>query len=696
MAVNENVYGLRENWTTPNSPQNWSETDSYRIDFFNEYYPKIKTGCPQGQTDGKLIDLLNAGTITRDTVIDSSPAWVYTYLEEPHAIGYMWAPASEFTFDNLYEEGTWVGDETHNNLTPIMFQVFRHTDNTTNSYLKGMDGWYAPATNPDLVEGVKRNQAKERFSPGVTVSEEEMADAIICADDTERFALTSAQVDPMYQEVYVQSTTNMYYVKDRDKLNSEAGYQFMYSINDFVGNNSSPVVNFCPKNFILETNITYGTVVVTGNSTSPQAVKRIVPRPDGLFSSETLPLADFTEELIQQRLDDIETFIDTYPETHGGADYPHDIYLAVFGMHCKVYNRDHGDTFTHNQSGDNVNTPIFNVLFNGGLRLDTMSEDEPPLVRYVYNQPYSGRWTYCNFPLLGDIGGGTSYDINILANYSRISYWEDHPDFTWWSSHISYIPFLLGVNLRQSFYERVGDSWSGYGYRVVPVVMYIYTAGDVSVIKEKAHEVTAQYGLFFCDKYDDIATKDTPRMWTDPDMMCGTFTEQDGIRITRGNFTSGLDNMEQPQFFMVNSEGDTWDPDVTFRTNNDYPQMTSWDLMEFDEPPLPVNDVPTTANNEYPMFPYWNITPIPVEPYPYPVFVTDNNYPDMYGWGLELIGAFAGLRNLNRTKIPLTTKSIGYNAYAGTSVKEVRIAEDCDYFDESFPPGCNIIKVPTS
>lgn len=88
--------------------------------------------------------------------------------------------------------------------------------------------------------------------------------------------------------------------------------------------------------------------------------------------------------------------------------------------------------------------------------------------------------------------------------------------------------------------------------------------------------------------------------------------------------------------------------------------------------------------------------PIPVEPYPYPVFVTDNNYPDMYGWGLELIGAFAGLRNLSRTKIPLTTKSIGYNAYAGTSVKEVRIAEDCDYFDESFPPGCNIIKVPTS
>lgn len=697
MAVNQNVYGRKENWTMPNSPQNWSESNVVVADFLETYYPKIRTGCPQGQTDGRFIDLLNAGVITRDTTIDSSPAWVYTTLPDIRAVSYNWAPAAEFTRENVIPFGTWVNAPNATGLTPIMFQVYRYTGNTTNSYLKGIDGWYVPS-NPDLMQSIKRNQAKERFGPGVTVSDEEMEDAIICADDTERFALTSAQVDPMYQEVYVQSTTNMYYVKNRDKLNSEAGYQFMYSLNDFIGKNNSPVTSFCPKNFVLEIMITYGIKCIPSNPTSESAFDRAASKPDGLFSSETIPLADFTPDLVEQRKAEITAFLVEYNTTHT-TEYPNDIILYVYGMHCRVYNRSSNDVFTYTRAGDSSNSPIFHTLFNGGIYLDAMDPvTEPPIINYVYDTYFTGTHAYCNFPLLGTIENGDDYDPNINANYAKSSNWDNHTDFVWWSNNPSYLPVTMGLPaaLNGCSYERVGDSLGGYGYRILPNVATLHGGEDVSVIKEIAHETAARYGLFFCDKYDDIATKDTPRMWTDPNMMCGTFTETDGYRITRGNFTSGLDNMEQPQFFMVNSEGDTWDPDVTFHTTNDYPQMLSWDLIEFDEPPLPVNDVPTTANGEYPMFPYWNITPIPVQPHPYPVFVTEQNYPDMLEWGLELIGAFAGLRNLNRTKIPLTTKSIGYNAYAGTSVKEVRIAEDCDYFDGSFPPGCNIIKVPTS
>ena len=683
MAVNENIYGNRADWTTPGSAQDWSGDNI----FLDQFYPKIKTGCPQGQTDGRLSNLLAANTISRDTTIDSSPAWVYTSIN-PQPIGYEWAAASSFTFDNLYKEGKWVGDTYHNDLTPVMFQVYRYTGDTSIGTLTGIDGWFAPSSNPDLVRSVKQNQAKMRFSPGPPDTEVDLEDAIICANDTERFALTQEQVDPMYQTVYVQDTTNMYYVKDRTKLNVSAGYQFMWSLNDYLGNNSSPITSFCPKNFILEINITYGTVVDGTEVSSPQSTRRIRARPDGLFSSETIPLADFTPELIQQRLDDIATYLHNYEDTHG-SEFPWSVYLVVFGMHCKVYNRSQRDSFTYTRSGSGANTPIFNVLFNGGIRLSTMAQYESPIVRYTYNQNSSGSLTYSNLPLLGDISGGTGSNINIGANYSRGSYWENHTDFTWWASNASYIPVLLGVNLQQCWYERVGDSIYGYGYRVVPNVFTISTAGDVSVIKEYAHERAAQYGLFFCDKYSALSASDTPRVWVDPDMMCGTFVEQDGIRITTGNFTSGLNNMNQPQFRMVDSEGNTWNPDTTFYTDNDYPQMTSWDMIEFDEAPLPVNDV-MTAQGNYPEYPYWQLVDMPSFPTPYSVFVAYGAYPHIPTWDEILIGAFAGVRNLGQVTIPQSVTSIGYTAFAKTAITSVTISQECEFYDESFPAGCEV------
>ena len=679
MAVNENVYGRREDWIDVGSPQNWSGDNT----FLNDFYPKFKTGCPQGQTDGRLSNLLDAGTITRDTTIDSSPAWVYTSLK-PQPIGFQWAAASEVTYNNVYEEGTWIGDTYHYNLTPIMFQVYRYTGRNDNSTFTGFDGWYAPET--ELAKKVKNIQATERFSPNVFVSAEEMEDAVIVADDTERFALTAEEAG-LGQTVFVQSTSIMYCVIDETKLSSDNGYQYMWNSKDFTGSNSSPIVSFCPKNFVLSLYITYGTVVENGGSL-PQEYRRIVTRPNDLFTSETIPLANFTEELIQQRLDDIESFLANYRESQG-TEYPHHIYLVVFGMHCKVYSRDSGDTFIYQYSGDSSNTPIFNALYNGGVRLTSMQTYEAPIIRYVYNQNYAGRWTYSILPLLGDIGGGQSSSINIAPNYSRTSYWNNY-EYTWWRSNGSELPVVLGVDFNNSFYQRLGDIWEGYAYRFVPVVATINTADDVQSIVELGHSTAAQYGLFFCDDYSNLSTKDTPKMWLDPDMMCGTYTENGGIRITLGDYTRGHDNISQPQFFMVDSEGNMWDSAKTFHTNNNYPQMTSWNLLEFDTPPLPVNDIATTANGNYPMLPYWNIVPIPQKPYPYPVFVTEDNYPDMPEWDLPLIGACASAKELQIVSIANSVKSIGYNSFRKTQLTKATLADDCTYYSVSFPDGCRV------
>ena len=55
-----------------------------------------------------------------------------------------------------------------------------------------------------------------------------------------------------------------------------------------------------------------------------------------------------------------------------------------------------------------------------------------------------------------------------------------------------------------------------------------------------------------------------------------------------------------------------------------------------------------------------------------------------------LVGAFLGCSNLKTAKIPESVKNIGSHAFAGTALKNVKIASDCSYSDSSFPEGCII------
>lgn len=51
-------------------------------------------------------------------------------------------------------------------------------------------------------------------------------------------------------------------------------------------------------------------------------------------------------------------------------------------------------------------------------------------------------------------------------------------------------------------------------------------------------------------------------------------------------------------------------------------------------------------------------------------------------------GAFQDVSTLEKVSIPQSVKKIGEFAFAGTSLKKVRIASDCKYFPTSFPEDC--------
>lgn len=64
------------------------------------------------------------------------------------------------------------------------------------------------------------------------------------------------------------------------------------------------------------------------------------------------------------------------------------------------------------------------------------------------------------------------------------------------------------------------------------------------------------------------------------------------------------------------------------------------------------------------------------------------------GSGYKLLqraaGAFQDVASLEKVSIPQSVKRIGKNAFAGTSLKKVKIASDCEYFPTSFPEDCII------
>lgn len=62
-------------------------------------------------------------------------------------------------------------------------------------------------------------------------------------------------------------------------------------------------------------------------------------------------------------------------------------------------------------------------------------------------------------------------------------------------------------------------------------------------------------------------------------------------------------------------------------------------------------------------------------------------YHEMYRI-VNTAGAFQDVATLEKVSIPQSVKKIGEFAFAGTALKKVRIAVDCEYFPTSFPEGC--------
>lgn len=134
-----------------------------------------------------------------------------------------------------------------------------------------------------------------------------------------------------------------------------------------------------------------------------------------------------------------------------------------------------------------------------------------------------------------------------------------------------------------------------YGYDKVDGTQVINTGGgeyrytkymlgtDLNI--EYLRRCAAAYGLFFCD---DLYTSENKSLesseyeadgarWIRPEMHLGII-EEDGY--TRGNYTSGEDNADQPQFNWTDSTDSTYDPHVTpIPTENEYSRQTNWNLV---------------------------------------------------------------------------------------------------------------------
>lgn len=56
----------------------------------------------------------------------------------------------------------------------------------------------------------------------------------------------------------------------------------------------------------------------------------------------------------------------------------------------------------------------------------------------------------------------------------------------------------------------------------------------------------------------------------------------------------------------------------------------------------------------------------------------------------SLMGAFANAKKLSEVIIPKSCKKIGRYSFRNTSLREVVISRDCEYYPTSFPEGCRV------
>ena len=87
-----------------------------------------------------------------------------------------------------------------------------------------------------------------------------------------------------------------------------------------------------------------------------------------------------------------------------------------------------------------------------------------------------------------------------------------------------------------------------------------------------------------------------------------------------------------------------------------------------------------------------------VAPYPKGLWRITWDVPDLYHELLpdipRIIGAFKNSAELSRIRIPKSVKSIGYESFAGTTLRHAKIAADCTYKPASFPADCVVIRYP--
>lgn len=126
-----------------------------------------------------------------------------------------------------------------------------------------------------------------------------------------------------------------------------------------------------------------------------------------------------------------------------------------------------------------------------------------------------------------------------------------------------------------------------------------------------------------------------------------------------------------------------------FPTNEDFPQ-----------------DIPAYMYSPYPSL-YWNISTednlpelgimpdyIPNMTSPYPAsmwYIGDSHTPELGAMPEYLyFGAFANATRLTRVTIPDSVKSVGDNSCSNTTLSSITLANDCTYYETSFPPNCTV------
>lgn len=148
-------------------------------------------------------------------------------------------------------------------------------------------------------------------------------------------------------------------------------------------------------------------------------------------------------------------------------------------------------------------------------------------------------------------------------------------------------------------------------------------------------------------------------------------------------------------------------PAVIAGYNEDYPVINEINVtdMKVQTRPFPkiLPAVIVGYNENYPVINEMDITDMKVQTKPFPKILPDlenpeklEGYPSLPEIGiLTDFGAFANVTTLKKAKISKTVKFIQDYTFYNTALEKVTIAADCEIFEHSFPPGCEILRYET-